>query len=76
MKTVRGQENDFQVAEEIHRHNPLEANVLIDRWIDEMSQAVGDPRRLDGNLLVLIDRLFGDEHYSAAKSRLDARRDA
>lgn len=75
MKTVRGQENDLQVAEEIHRNHPLDINVLIGRWVTEVTtQAIGDPRRLDGNLLVLVERLFGDECLVAAQERLDARR--
>lgn len=73
MKTVRGQESDLQVAEEIHRNDPLDLDVLIERWRLEMPQAIGDRRRLDGNFLVLVERLFGEEGAEAARKRLGAR---
>ena len=41
-----------------------------------MTQAIGDPKRFDGNLLVLVERLFGEECLAAAQKRLDARPEA
>ena len=76
LATLVGQVRDLQVAEEIHQKQGLDANLLIDRWVDEMSQAIGDPKRLHGNLMVLIERLFGDDYVAAAEERLAARRAA
>ena len=72
MKAVRGQENDLQVAEEIHKNHPLDLDVLIERWLTEMQQAIGDRSRLDGNFIVLISRLFGEDSAEMATERLKA----
>lgn len=72
MKAVRGQENDLQVAEEIHKNHPLDLDVLIERWRTEMQRAIGDRSRLDGNFIVLISRLFGEDSAEMATERLKA----
>jgi hypothetical protein len=58
MKTVRGDEHDLQAADAIHRADPLDVDVLVRRFEDEMGAVIGDRRMLELNFLTLIERLF------------------
>ena len=69
-KTVRGTEHDEQQISEIHQANPLDFTILVSRFNDEMSHAVGDPSRLRGQLLDLIEQLFGGLQRSRAEKML------
>jgi hypothetical protein len=57
MKAMRGYEHDLQAIEEIHAHSPLELATLVRRFQDEMTP-IGDPARIRGNVLALVERLF------------------
>jgi hypothetical protein len=39
-----------------------------------MSHAIGDPARLDGNFVLLVDRLFGEIAADEVKATLASRR--
>ena len=58
MKVLRGDEHDLQAIEAIHRHSPLELPVLVARYRDEMGSTVIEPRRLEAQFLVAIERIF------------------
>jgi len=66
MKAVRCYEHDLEAIAEIHSHSPLELDVLIRRFQGEMSP-IGDPRRLRGNFLVVVERLFPAEADAVAR---------
>ena len=72
MKSTRAYEHDIQVIREIHEHSPLSLEVLVDRFINEMSP-IGDPTRIRGNFLIVIESLF-PEQVDAVERRLRARR--
>ena len=61
MKVVRGYEHDLEAIEAIHRRSPLDLNVLLTRYQEEMGAVVISPVRLRGNFLTLVERLFPDE---------------
>ncbi len=61
MKTIRGYEHDLQTIEAIHRGFALDLDVLVDRYEQEMTAVIGDPKRLEGSLLAMIERLFPTE---------------
>jgi hypothetical protein len=61
MKTMRCDEHDVDAIAEIHVHAPLILETLVRRFVDEMSAAIGEPARLRGNLLVVVERLFPSE---------------
>jgi hypothetical protein len=67
MKTVRGYEHDLEAIEAIHRRSPLELEVLLTRYQEEMGDVVISPLRLRGNLLTMIERLFPDELDDVAR---------
>jgi len=66
MKIVRGYENDIQVIEEIHQNFPLEFDILVGRFMNEMTQVIGDLKSIRLNFLVMIEVLFGDEQAQEA----------
>ena len=60
MKSTRAYEHDIQVIREIHEHAPLDLEILVDRFINEMSP-VGPPARIRGNFLSVIEALFPEQ---------------
>lgn len=70
MKTVRGQEPDLQTAVEMKANVGLDIDILISRYLAEVTQATGDLRMLDLNFLTLIHRLYGSEAQAMAKREL------
>lgn len=73
-KAVRAYEHDLAAAEAIHRLCKLERELLIERYLDEMTHVIGDPRRLDLNILALVERLFGETQANEAAERIASRR--
>lgn len=58
MKTVRGDQADFEKLQAIHARTPFDLSLLLRRYLDEMDHVVIDPRRLRGNFLALVESLF------------------
>lgn len=67
MKVIRGYEHDLDGIEAMHRRSPLELDVLLERYSHEMGAVVTDPRRLRGQLLALIGRLFPERVDAVAR---------
>lgn len=61
MKVVRGYENDIQAIEEIHQTHPLDLNVLIQRFMGEMTQVNGVASSIRLNFLLMAEKLFAAE---------------
>lgn len=72
MKAGRGLDRDIEAVWALHRRTPLDCDLLVRRYQEEMVQAIGDPRRLRGNFLALIERLFPDRAQEVAR-RLEGR---
>jgi hypothetical protein len=66
MKAMRGYEHDLQVIAEIHAHSPLDLDTLIRRYQEAMTP-IGDPARIRGNLLAVVERLFPESVEQAAR---------
>jgi hypothetical protein len=69
-KLVRASPGDLAAIEELHRRHPLSFEVLVERYRAEMTHAVGDPERLEQNLLLGIHVLFGELRREEARRRL------
>ena len=69
MKIVRGDETDVAGLAAAHREDPLDYEVLVSRYEEEMGSVIGDPSRLRLNMLRLIEELF-PESIEDAKRRL------
>jgi len=61
MKMVRGYENDIQTICEIHKDLPFRFEILLERFLTEMTQVIGKPDTIRMNFLLMISELFGDE---------------
>jgi hypothetical protein len=61
MKIVRGYENDIQTICEIHENLPFCFETLIERFLTEMTQVIGNSNTIRMNFLLAISELFGDE---------------
>jgi hypothetical protein len=72
MKVLRGDEHDLQAMEAVHRRSPLRFSILLKRYEEEMSATIVDPRRLRGQFLTMVERLF-PEGLEEAERRLGVR---
>ena len=72
MKAVRCYEHDLEAITEIHAHAALDLDTLVRRFEEEMTP-IGDPARIRGNFLVVVERLFPDS-VDAVEERLLKRR--
>ena len=61
MKIVRGYKNDIQVIREIHENIPFCFETLIERFLTEMTQVIGNSNTIRLNFLLTVSELFGDE---------------
>ena len=59
MKSTRAYEHDIQVIREIHENAPLDLEILVDRFVNEMSP-IGHPARIRRNFLTVVEALFPD----------------
>jgi len=73
-KAVRGYENDLAGIEALHRIHPLDLVTLVGRYVDEMGHVIGGRSRLDRNLLLMIERLFGEIEADRTREELRRRR--
>jgi hypothetical protein len=67
MKAVRCYEHDLEAIAEIHAHSPLDLQTLVRRFEDEMAP-IGEPLRIRGNFLVVIEKLFPDSVTAVART--------
>lgn len=59
MKAVRAMRNDDEVLQEMHEVDPFDLDTLVERYRDEMGQAIGDRRILNQKIELLLEKLFG-----------------
>jgi hypothetical protein len=74
MKVVRCDEHDLQAIEAIHQRSPLQLPILLTRYREEMGPAIVDPRRLRGQFLTMVERLFPEDVDEAEKGLGERRR--
>jgi hypothetical protein len=72
-KLVRAHAGDLAALEELHARHPLSFDTLVARYRDEMSQAIGNPVRLEQNFLLGVHVLFGEIKRDEAKRLLRRR---
>jgi len=61
MKVLRGDEHDLEAVEAIHQRSPLDLSILVKRYREEMGATIIDPRRLRGQFLTMVERLFPED---------------
>jgi hypothetical protein len=73
-KTMRWSRGDEEDAGELHAARPLAAEVLVTRYLDEMTHVLGDRSRIDHNVIDCIASLFGEIAAEDARERIARRR--
>jgi hypothetical protein len=73
-KTIRGYENDLAAIESLHQVSPLDMETLVDRYLREMTHAIGDRGRLDRNFVLLIERIYGEIAAERVEQEIRAHR--
>jgi hypothetical protein len=61
MKIVRGYENDTQTICEIHENLPFSFEILMQRFLTEMTHVIGNSKTIRMNFLQTIFAMFGEE---------------
>jgi hypothetical protein len=74
-KTLRGRENDLAAIAKLHHVRPLDVDILISRYLNEMEHVVGNKRdRLDPNFVLMIERIHGEIEADRAQELLSLHR--
>jgi hypothetical protein len=69
-KIFRGHEHDLDQLHELHLANALSFDILVQRFRDECTHVIGDPRRLRTQFLMLIRLLFGEGKRALAARQI------
>jgi hypothetical protein len=70
IKMLRGQQNDLDTVAEMHQHEPLSFEKLLERILSEMNSIVGNKRRIKPQFLAMFETLFGEAKVKEAETRL------
>jgi hypothetical protein len=71
-KIMRCHEGDLAGIEALHRLRGLDHETLVARYMNEMDHVIGEPARIDLNLLAAIERLFGELEAEIVRRRIRA----
>ncbi|MBS1124848.1 MAG: hypothetical protein H6Q90_7076 [Deltaproteobacteria bacterium] len=69
-KMLRWSDGDERHLQVLHANSPLDASVLVERYMAEMQHAIGDHRRHRQHLILCIESLFGDLAKARAETAL------
>jgi Nucleotidyltransferase of unknown function (DUF6036) len=69
MKIIRGDRHDEDVIAEIHAKHPLDPDLLIDRFENEMGHVIKDERILRQQFRLLVGRLFGPDAAKQVRAK-------
>jgi hypothetical protein len=61
MKAVRGETPDIEAIVDIHRREPLDPGILIQRYLEMTGIVTGPPSRFRLSFLSMIEAVFGAE---------------
>ncbi len=61
MKTARGETPDIEAIIDIHRREPLDPDILIQRYSEMAGIVTGPPSRFRLNFLSMIEAVFGEK---------------
>jgi hypothetical protein len=69
-KIARSEERDMTHLDELHEKHPLELEVLVKRYLEEMKERPGNQQLLEDNLLYAVERLFGELSRERTRKKL------
>lgn len=64
---VRGYENDIQTIEDMHSARCFDMDTLVERFMSEITQVIGNHRMIRLSFLLMIEKLFGVESADKAE---------
>jgi hypothetical protein len=73
MKAVRAARHDEEVIQEMHQAEPFDLEIIVERYNEEMGQAIGDHKILDQQIQLIVEKLFGGKsvrRFGKAAKRL------
>lgn len=73
-KVIRWHDGDEEDVRELHHAKPLSKDILIQRYVTELTHVQGNPRRIGLNFVECIDRLFGEVAAEEARDAVSALR--
>lgn len=71
MKTLRSYAHDLDAIEQMVKSQKVDADVLIQRYIDEMGAIIGDKRKHDISFLAMLERCYGDLTSKKAAKKMN-----
>jgi hypothetical protein len=71
MKALRGYAHDLEAIEEMIKSENVKSDILIYRYVRELSVAIGDKRKLDLSFLAMIAQCYGDDISKKAEQELN-----
>lgn len=74
-KAMRGHEGDLGAIEKLHARSALDLDTLVDRYLREMEHAIGDRSRLDHNIVLMVERIYGEMAAESVAERIRLHRD-
>jgi hypothetical protein len=69
-KIMRCHEGDLVGLAALQRLHGLDEETLVTRYMDEMDHVIGDPARIDLNLLAALELLYGEAEAEAVRRRI------
>jgi len=74
MKTMRAQQGDLEVIQEICKSQNLGIENLIERYNDEMTHVIGDKKQLRHNFLGVLEVGFGEDQRKKFEDKVKLHR--
>ena len=73
-KLVRASQADLVVCREIHAHKPLDVDVLLQRYLDEMNHAIGRQADRDQSLVAGVEFIWDEATADRAQQMVEQHR--
>lgn len=70
MKVVRFNQKDIEDLTEVSNAVGFDENVLLERFLNEMTSVLGRPSELVQSFVLLIEKLFGETEADKIESRV------
>lgn len=75
-KAVSCDQSDLVAIEKLHQVSALDLDTLVARYLGEMKYAIGNRARLDQNLALMVERLYGEIEADRVEEELRGNRGA
>ena len=70
MKIVRGNDHDLEQMKEIKKHQPIDLDILVDRFRNVMKHVIGNQRTIRLNFLAMVAEIFSEKKANQLENEL------